>query len=85
MTYSYTIKPEMDLKAFLQACDKIRMKFPMAHTSGMITDFLDGSHYERFDIGSDWIRVCDDFDVGAVFVDSNVRLNDIFEEEHIFN
>ena len=83
MTYSYTIKPEMDLKAFLQACEKIRKKFPNAQTDGIVTDILDGSHYEKFDIDSDCIRVYDDFDVGAVFVESTVRLNDLFEKEFI--
>lgn len=83
MKYMYPVKPEMDLKVFLQTCDKIREKFPTAQTDGVITDFLDGSHYEKFDIGSDWIWVYDDFDVGAVFVESSIRLNDLFAEEHI--
>ncbi len=76
--YSYNIEPEADVEAFLRACSMIEN----ANMNGIRkTDFaidVDGSLIQFYQVPEGEIKVLNDCEVGAVYVDSDVDLSALF-------
>lgn len=74
MTYDYTIHTENSPQKFKAACELISEKFPDAHKSDLLVD-VDGTTIQTFVYNDKDIDVYDDYDVGAVYVKSQIPLN----------
>ena len=75
--FSYTLAMEIDNQVFLDACNKIEQAFPNAEKRTLLID-VDGSLLQDYFIEEKRIRVQNDCDVYAVYVDSDLDIKDIF-------
>ncbi len=80
--YDYTVNPENSSETFRELCDKIARQYPTFRREELLID-IDGSTIQVFSENGKEIVVYDDYDVGAVFVVSDVDMsNDIPDENH---
>ncbi|MGN1085398.1 MAG: hypothetical protein ACI4Q5_00040 [Porcipelethomonas sp.] len=77
--YDYTIYPENNPKIFKQICAEIEKAFPNALKKKLLID-VDGSTIQTFTENGKDIDVYDDYDVGAVFVKSEINLDWVFPD-----
>lgn len=75
--FSYTLAMEIDNQVFRDACNKIEKAFPYAEKRELLID-VDGSLLQDYFIEDRRIRVQNDCDVYAVYVDSDIDLKEIF-------
>ncbi len=75
--YTYTVRKENSPSAFKAACRQIEDSVPHLEKYDLLVD-VDGSTIQVYRDGKDEITVIDDYDVGVVFVGSDVDLNEIF-------
>ena len=75
--FEYTIHPDNSSKEFKKACSKIETLLPNAIKSKLLID-VDGSTIQVYSQDEKKIVVYDDYDVGAVFVKSEIDLSEIF-------
>lgn len=75
--YDYTIYPDNSPQKFKQACIEIERAFPNALKKKLLID-VDGSTIQTFTENGKDIDIYDDYDVGAVFVKSEINLDRIF-------
>ena len=75
--YDYTIFPDNSPKEFKKACKMIQKTLPNATPHDLLID-VDGSTIQTFEYEGQEISVCDDYDVGAVYVISEIDLDNIF-------
>jgi hypothetical protein len=71
--YDYTIWPDNSTLKFKETCDKIKTQFPNAEEKELLID-VDGSTIQIYKENNKEITVFDDYDVGAVFVKSEIEL-----------
>ena len=76
--YDYTVCPDNSPKVFKAACELIHKTYPNIHKDELLVD-VDGSTIQCFEDGTDRIIVYDDYDVGAVYVKSDINLSHLFE------
>ena len=74
--YTYNVKPNNDQKAFKSICKLIERHFSNATKEQLLID-VDGSTIQNYYYLGKKIRVLDDYDVGAVWVDSEVDLSGV--------
>ena len=74
--YDYTICKDNSPQRFREACARISGAFPEAQKKLLID--VDGSTIQAFTADGLSIRVYDDYEIGAVFVTSDVNLASIF-------
>lgn len=78
--FSYTIYPKNSTKHFKQTCSTIAKIFPLAKKEDLLVD-VDGSTVQIFFMGNNKeIAVYDDYDVGAVYVESDIDLAGAIED-----
>lgn len=75
--FDYTISTENSPKKFKNACNKIEHLFPDAKKNKILVD-VDGSTIQTYTKDEKDIDVFDDYEIGAVFVKSELDLSDIF-------
>lgn len=75
--YDYTIFPDNSPKEFKRVCEMIKQAFPNATSYELLVD-VDGSTIQTFEYEGQEISVYDDYDVGAVYVISEIDLDNIF-------
>ena len=75
--YDYTIFPDNSPKEFKKACKMIQKALPNATPHDLLID-VDGSTIQTFEYEGQEISVYDDYDVGAVYVISEIDLDNIF-------
>ena len=75
--YDYTIFPDNSPNEFKKACSKIESAFPNFKKNKLLID-VDGSTIQTYTKDNKDIDVYDDYDVGAVFVKSEINLDKIF-------
>lgn len=75
--FDFTIHPDNNPTEFKQACSKIETLFPKAIKSKLLVD-VDGSTIQTYLQDGKEIKVYDDYDIGAVFVRSEIDLSEIF-------
>lgn len=75
--FDFTIHPDNSPTEFKQACNKIEALFPKAIKRKLLVD-VDGSTIQLYSQDGNEISVYDDYDVGAVFVKSEIDLSEIF-------
>ncbi|MGN0605906.1 MAG: hypothetical protein ACI4JM_05240 [Oscillospiraceae bacterium] len=75
--FDYNIYNENSVEKFKQACGKISKTFPNLKKEDVLID-VDGTTIQVFSKGNEKITVFNDYDVGAVYVESDIDLNAIF-------
>lgn len=75
--FDYNIHKENSPSVFKEACEKIENAFPNAKKHKLLVD-VDGTTIQTFTEGGKDIDIFDDYDIGAVFVKSEIKLNHIF-------
>lgn len=75
--YEYTICKEANNKEFETACNKIEKIFPNIEVVSDLTD-VDGSQIKTFRKDGKTIKVYNDYEVDAVFIDSEIDISHIF-------
>ncbi len=74
--YSYNIRPETDEKAFKKICKIIESKLKGIEKEKLLID-VDGTLIQIYYFYGEKIAVYDDYDVDAVYIDSDVDLEDV--------
>ncbi|MCD8090346.1 MAG: hypothetical protein LUD81_06960 [Clostridiales bacterium] len=77
--YEYRVHTENSPKKFKEACKKIEENFPNTIKRKLLID-VDGSTIQTFTEGNKDIDVFDDYDVGAVYINSEIDLGELFEQ-----
>lgn len=75
--FDYTIFKDNSPTEFKKACTKIEESFPNIKKHKLLVD-VDGSTIQTYTKDGKDIDVYDDYDVGAVFVKSEINLDNIF-------
>ena len=71
--YSYTVKKTADEKAFFLACRAIEREVSGLRKERLLED-VDGTQIQIYYAPKGEIKVVNDYEVDAVYVDSEVRL-----------
>ena len=74
--FDYNIFPDNNSSEFKKACEKIEQAFPEAKKRLLID--VDGTTIRTYTYNGKDIDVYDDYDVGAVYITSEISLNEIF-------
>lgn len=77
--FEYSIYPDNSSSIFDETCEKIDRAFKDAEKQEKLVD-VDGSTIQRFHIDGKKVVVYDDYDVGAVYVESDINLSGVVEE-----
>ena len=75
--FDYTIFKDNSQSEFKKACKLIERSFPDEKKNKLLID-VDGSTIQTYTKDGKDIDVYDDYDVGAVFVKSEIDLDNIF-------
>ncbi len=75
--FDYNIFPDNSSSEFEKACQKIEHEFPKADKKKILVD-VDGTTIQTYSYNGNDIDVYNDYDIGAVFVKSEIALNSIF-------
>lgn len=78
--YDYNIAKDNSSESFKKTCAMIEQAYPQLTKDDLLVD-VDGSTIQIYGTEPEEIIVYDDYDVGAVYVKSDVDLSDIFEGE----
>ncbi len=71
--FDYTVAIKNDPKAFKETCAQIEAQFPTFGKEELLID-VDGSTIQMYSVGKKRMIVYDDYDIGAVFVKSDIEL-----------
>ena len=74
--FTYNISKTASNKAFKSTCSAIESKLTSIEKADLITD-VDGSQVQIYNTKDGKIKVCNDYEVFAVYVDSEVNVTDI--------
>lgn len=75
--FDYNIFPDNSPSEFRKTCERIEQAFPKATKKALLTD-VDGTTIQTYTYNGKDIDVYDDYDIGAVFIKSEIALNLIF-------
>ena len=78
--YSYTISKEPSNELFLKTCQLIENSLQPLEKEKIIID-VDGSCIQKYHMPQGVIKVFNDFEVYALYVDSDIDLSNIWSEE----
>lgn len=73
--FDYNIYPDNSPKLFKETCSKIEKNISELAKKELLVD-VDGTTIQKYEIGGGEIVVFDDYDIGAVFVQSDIDLSD---------
>ena len=71
--FDYTIHSDNSADKFKSACEKIEKAFPEAAKQKLLVD-VDGSTIQTYTLGDKDIDIYDDYEVGAVYIKSEIEL-----------
>ena len=75
--FSYTVEKTASEKAFEKACHLIETHFKGISKEKPLED-VDGTTIQIYRNGGKKIKVCNDYEVDAVYVDSEIELKSLF-------
>lgn len=73
--YDYTVCKYNSPEAFEVTCKRIECYFPSADKKKLLID-VDGTTIQTYEVGDKVIDVFDDYEVGAVYIKSDVDLSE---------
>ena len=81
--FSYNIEKFADEKAFVRACSMIEAGVSNITKEKLLED-VDGTLIQIYKVAGGEIVVFNDYEIDAVFVDSDVDLGDVFRKEDAY-
>ena len=72
--FDYTVHSNNSPTIFKEICNKIKEAFPNAIMHKLLVD-VDGTTIQTFTLNEKDIDVYDDYEVGAVYIKSEIELN----------
>ena len=75
--FDYTIFPNNSAERFNEACKKIEKTYPNALKEPLLVD-VDGTSIQNYTESSKSVTVYNDYEIGAVFVKSEINLDGLF-------
>lgn len=75
--YSYTLCPEISNEVFIDTCQKIEQRWPEFRKERLLID-VDGTVLQIYYQGQNEVVVYNDVEVGAVYIESDIDLDDLF-------
>lgn len=75
--YDYTVLPDNSTKVFKETCNTIKNKFANIISKDLLVD-VDGTTIQEYIVDDKSIVIYDDYDVGAVYVKSQINLNNLY-------
>ena len=81
--YTYNIAPEFDSESFWRIVKKLDTTLPAGTMQEFIEDYLDGSLLKIYHSAGKVVRVECDWDIGAVFIDSEINLDAIIGSDEV--
>lgn len=78
--YDYTIYPENSPEKFRETCAVTENKYPDLKKRELLID-VDGSTIQVYDCTAGEVIVYDDYDVGAVYILSDMDLDVVFNDK----
>ena len=75
--FSYTVEKTADKMAFEKACRLIEAHFEGIDKEKLLED-VDGTAIQIYGIGDKKVKACNDYEVDAVYVDSEIDLKSLF-------
>ena len=76
--YSYTISKEADEKQFERACGLVESQIQESTKEELLED-VDGTQIQIYKTNGGKIKVVNDYDVDAVYIDSEILIDGIEE------
>ena len=76
--YSYTICTEFDEDIFIQQCNALEKNVPYI-VKGQFLHDVDDTKIQFYNISGKEVKVVNDFDIDAVYVDSDIELTQFFK------
>ena len=73
--YDYTVFKDNSPEVFEETCRKIEKVFPTADKKKLLVD-VDGKTIQTYEYDKKIIDVFDDYDVGAVYIKSDIDLSE---------
>ena len=74
--YHYTISSENSPQAFKDACLLVEEELWQFEKKKLAID-IDGSTVQMYKVGNSTVVVVDDYDIGAVFVNSDIKITNL--------
>jgi hypothetical protein len=81
MKYDYPIHPDNSPDIFRSTCVLIDNNIKYTKKEELLVD-VDGSTYQEYYVDKNKIVVFDDYDVGAVYVESDIDLSHLFSQNY---
>lgn len=75
--FTYNIFKNANTEEFRKACSTIEAKMPELKKSAPLED-VDGTVIQIYTTGDKKVKVVNDFEVDAVYIDSEIDLSEIF-------
>lgn len=75
--FNYTVAKEADNKAFISACNKIEKQINSLKKEKLLVD-VDGSLIQVYYCDNKKIKVLNDYEVDAVYIQSEKNISDLF-------
>ena len=75
--FNYTVAKEADNKAFLNACEKIEKEFKPLKKDNVLID-IDGTLIQVYYAENKKIKIFNDYEVDAVYIESEKELGTLF-------
>lgn len=76
--FSYTICNKADQEIFIKQCAALEKHIPNLEKTNLLND-VDGSQTQRYSLGNKEIIVHNSKYIGAVYIDSDIDLEQFFE------
>ncbi len=80
--FDYTISDENNTIIINEFCNRFEDYMPTAEKEDLLVD-VDGSSIQVYTFDNKEVVVYDDYDIGAVFVKSDISLSDILVQDEI--
>ncbi|MDO5445818.1 MAG: hypothetical protein Q4F31_09400 [Eubacteriales bacterium] len=74
--YSYTVSKTADSLEFNNVCKKIESDLNIIKKDKLLVD-VDGSEIQKYTTQDGEIKVCNDYEIDAVYIDSDIIIEDI--------
>lgn len=80
--YTYTIAKHYDRQAFFALQDALTVGLPSFMKKYRLLEDVDGTLIQVYKAGNVVVKAFCDYEIGAVFVDSDINLSNILQETH---
>lgn len=81
--YTYRVSTEKNKEKFYFACKTLEKNLPAIKKEPIFSNMFNGSMFQKYFLEDKEIKVCNDAEIGAVYIESEVLLPEAFGWERI--